>query len=191
MDLTTVDRVKSYANFESDTSQDVFLARLVTAVSAELEAHLRRPVEIDFFQEQRAHRKFQKTVVLRATPVEVLTSIRYGPNNRWAEITALDETLYVVDSATGVVTFLCDMPYEPGFLRLDYSGGMAADTDEFIELYPRIAEACDQQVAYHFQRRLYQGGNVTISGGGVTNEKPLGLLPSVTAALEPFVRRAS
>lgn len=189
MDLSTLARVKQYVSVGSSTAADTLLSRLISAYSDAFEVELGRYTQEDFRQEEIELERGVHFILLRAAPVVAVTSVQLTGSASFDDVDALETSAYHVAKSDGSVRLLIEQPYEPAFVRVSYVGGMAPNTTLFISRYPRIAEALDQQVAYHFQRKDRQGGNVSVGAGGTQYEGQLKLLDSVKEVLSQYGRR--
>lgn len=192
MDITTVARVKAQITGISGTSEDAFLQELVTGISAYFERYMRRRVLKQTNTEQIRLRRWKQVVSLASVPVESVTSIKYCEHpSSFATATAMAATEYVIleDGSTGVIEFLNEMQFSPGFLQIVYVGGMAEDQAELELAYPELVQAADIQCAHEFMRRASPGGNVSSSGGSTSFDfSAVELVPRVRAVLDGFRR---
>lgn len=196
MNLTTIARVKSLLGGNITTASDTLLTTIVEDVSSRFERYMRRQILKQTNSEDYPLRRGSTVLSLKATPVESITSLKYAGNpSQFASTTALDAELYALENdEAGLVRFLGQMSLTsarlPGYVRAVYVGGMAEDTADFIDLWPDIARACDQQCAEEFRRRNTPGGNVSSEAGGTQFNGQLDLLEGVQRTLDGYRRFA-
>jgi hypothetical protein len=193
VNLTTKERVKALMKEDSAT-RDALIDQLIAFVSADMEAWLRRDVQIETRRTDIIPVEWGVVEIpLQAYPVTAITSVRNNSVNSFSgrptwvinedyiarldigTIQPLTEPEWLVDS-TG-------RPKAPTWFEVQYSGGMAADTASFITNYPALAGACDMQVRYLSQRLAALGGNVQIGDSGTEFVKAYDWLPAVARAL--------
>lgn len=183
MELTTEARVSQLINpggaltpdsNDAAADQTVIFRQLIIAVSSAAEGYMDRQAKLKATTEYLTVRDFQRLFQLKAWPVESVTSVAFDPEQTFGTDTllvAVDDYLNPVLSESGILAIRRDLwsADEPAreSLRVIYRGGMAATTEEFIKLYPDLAGAIDQQIAYIWARRNQQG--VQSIGGELGN----------------------
>ena len=185
MDLTTLDRVKLHLG-KTDTTDDVFLGRLITSYSIEFERFLKREVENTQRTETYRLKNCKERVCLRAYPVESVSVVRIaGTKSDLSAASPLLSSDFDYDPDNGIFELLKSSAYSPLYVRVTYTGGMADDTTAFIAAYPDIANAVDLQVAYHWKRRNDAGqSSVTDFNSEMSfSHKELAILASVRRIL--------
>lgn len=178
MDMTTLSRVRALRGIQAtDTANDTVIEQIITSVSARASSRLRRHVEVASRIETYMGANGARVLLLRGVPVESIASLSVGD-------TALEADTYVLDQETGIVRFSAGV-YRA--VEIDYTGGMAADTADFVDRWPAIAGVIDSQVVYEFGRRAMPGGNVQTREGGATfAESGIDWLPIVRDVLDSY-----
>lgn len=197
MELTTEARVAQLVLPGAAPNQDEqipLFRQLILAVSAQVEKFLGRDVQKRTLTEYLTVSSYQRVFHLRAYPVTSVTSVSFDPDQEFAADTALDagdDFLSPALDQSGLLTIRSDLwvGSEPArnALRVVYVGGMAADVESFVTLYPDIAGAVDQQVAFNYHRRNSNGMQSLASemGSVIVQEPPMpGILSSVRSVLE-------
>jgi hypothetical protein len=182
----------------SSEDKDEMLEAFIAEVSKEMSNRLMREVETDRRTERVRMPNDTRLIALPAYPLTSVTTLR---NARVPVFTDLEPWTanedYIVDEDIGQITILREpefnfdpagYPIGPTYFQVIYTGGMAANTDAFIEAFPDLAGACDEQVRYLYQRKDNLGGNSKTSNGETTFTKEYGLLPSVVARIEHHKR---
>jgi len=190
MDLTTKARIKALRGI-TNTDSDDLIDLLIAGVSARFEAVLGRHVLDDNYTETYEIVKAGKVIWLRAYPVDSIDSIAYTaePNDGTASSLTADEEYYL-DAEAGIIRLrFSPTPYDPGYVKITYNGGMAPNVTAFIANYPEIAAACDTQVTHEMNRRNSPGSNITTRDGKTDFGSPeLNLLRGVREVLGTFAR---
>jgi hypothetical protein len=190
VDLTTLARVKVLMEIAStDTSKDVILTRLILAYSAQFEAYLDRHAETKARTEVYFLRRYSRLLSLRGAPCTAPTSVKYTLDRDFVAATALTSgNDYVVDTDVAMIRFLFSTNLDPGYVEVVYTGGMATNTTNFVAAFPAVAEAADQQIAYHQSRISTPGGSLTVGGEGRTFVGQLDLLEGARRVLDVYRR---
>lgn len=195
MDLTTIARVKARLSITGAT-HDALLTQLVGEASALAADFLDREVEVQSgkveildVHETEPDQIFQ----LDAYPVSAITRVTYDLDGVFPTSDDLDtdDWMLVRGGETGQLRIRARLSAGSGSLRVQYDGGMAADTDAFIAAFPGITSAVDTQVAYMYQRRR-EIGVTSVSGqaGSVVHFDQGPLLKAVKRALQRHRRVA-
>lgn len=166
MDLTTKERVKALRGI-TDTLSDDLIDLVIANVSARFESVLGRHVLDTDYTETYELAKAGKVVWLRGYPVDAITSIVYSqrPNDTSASALTVNDDYYL-DSEAGMVRLnLTTTPYNPGYLKVTYGGGMATTTALFIGEWPDITAACDTQTVHELNRRRTPGSDIETRDG--------------------------
>lgn len=200
MNLSTVDRVLNVlaatgeAGTKHSDARRAEIAAVLATVSGAVERYLdryalrtSRTEYFDVFPDMRLVR-------LRAYPVTALTSVHYDGDQAFGSGTAMDSDDYYNPTLdeTGVLRFKWPFAFDyPKSLKVVYTGGMATDTDSFVEAYPDIAGAVDTQVSHEWQRRNALGvSSVNYPDGSSASLSFDRWIPSVKQVLD-FYRRVS
>ena len=182
--LTSVDRVREYAGVPGSSS-DALLLELVSAVSRLIESACGRSLVV---------RAYAETLRVRASVGE-LTLRGYPVLASPAPVVTLDGaalvagTDYELEASSGILRrlaggALCTWP-SGSVVVATYSGG-------FAEIPADLRLAATKQARHEF-RQTQAGGDrlgnrsLAIEAGGQTTYESDGLLPSVRAAIQPFV----
>ena len=185
MNLTTLARVKAHLGGITSTQYDAVLTGIIDDVSARFEKYMRRTVAKQAYTEVYELSRGNKLVSLRAAPVESVDAVAYSSHPSLLDDAGdLDSILYTSDDEAGFVRLMMETGNRPGFVRVEYTGGMATDVVDFVARYPDIARQADVQCAYEWGRRNTPGGNVTMGAGGTSFDSAMDLLPGVTRALD-------
>ena len=194
-DFTTVDRVKALvAPSIAVGDLDTLIQTLITDVSAQfvrfLGLHATEIARTELYEV----RKYSKTLSLDAKPIDAAATftLKYGSDTQASSLVARTSDEFVVNKPAGWVRLLFDLPYQPGYIEVTYTGGLGVSTSDLIAGWPDLAGAADRQVLYLLQRRSALGGNVQLASGGGTSFSTgqYGLLNDVERALAAH-RRAS
>jgi len=192
VELTTTARVKAALGIDvADTTQDVWLAGALQAVSQRFELFMDRPIELTSrTEEYDVHDGRQVSLFLRAYPVTAITSVKNATGWDFASATAIDSTSYRIDADNGQLHMAIELAYGPKAVQVIYTGGLAANTADLITNYPSIAMAADFQIAAMFRRRSTPQGTGMSGkqGGSITFEGPLKLIPEAREILASFTR---
>lgn len=194
MDLTTLDRVKLTADSDPTlTTEDALFSQLITSVSAGAERYMRREAQTASRNQLFTHVVGSKVLWLPAWPVTSVAVVYYAgrPSDTTLPNYMLSMDSYGFNPDTGILRFFRTMSLDPGYLRVTWTGGMAADTATFIVEFPDIAEVIDRQVVYEWQRRKSAGaaavttqtGSKTFSAGAELN-----LLENTRMVLDAYSR---
>ena len=191
MDLTTVEAVKLLAPI-SGNGEDALLGALVTSVSKRAETMMGRHALSSSRTEVYTLPKWGKRLILKGSPVASVTSVIYGSERDFTDDSALTEhDEFTVDLEAGILHLRIATPYDPGFVQVVYTGGMAADTAAFVAAYPDVAAGVDFEVINLWKRRQNPAGASTFAGGALQVTGELGTLKYLEQAVEPYRRRAS
>lgn len=187
MNLTTLEMVRDRLDQAGDRKKDdPILMRIIARVSSEAEKAMARDVTSEPYVHTLDMASGQCSFQLRAWPVSSVAYVRYdnSTDRAFESTTELASTAYLVDKAAGLVRIFTPRVGGPQVLRVSYSGGMAADVDDFVEAYPDIADALAEQVVHVFGRRKGPGDLArTIGGASVTLANPQQWLTPVAAVL--------
>jgi len=191
MALTTVDR---YYDMFPDTASASGkpektrpIQMRIDSISAKVQKYLGRSIEIGDFIERFTPDKGSgtKRVQLSAFPVSVVTKVTvYGIEQESGD------NGYVAHLFSGVVLFQSPIiQYACGFadtISIEYTGGMAEDTEDFIEKYPDIESLVLDQVYFEISRV----GNIANKsiGGNISSAQlnEYGLLPALVDGLSRY-----
>lgn len=192
MDITTVTRVKTQLTGISGSSEDAFIQEIITGISGYFERYMRRTLLKTTYTKEIRLRRWKQTLSLDAFPIESITSVKYVAHpSEFTDADALDATDYAIldDGTTGVVEFLREMQFSPGFLQIVFVGGMGEDQPELELNYPELVQACDMQCVHEYNRRFTPGGNINSSAGSTSFDfSSVELIPRVKSCLDAFRR---
>jgi hypothetical protein len=168
MDLSTLARVKVATGNAGGTTNDALLAQFLTEVSKVMERRMMRHAErverTEVYPLVSGYRTFslrgcpidpEADLTMIASPTRDFTggeAVEWSPNvdflldeeSGHVDVLNLPETRVV---GVGLV------PAAPAYVQVTYTGGLAEDTAELLELYPDLAGACDMQVAHRLRRK--------------------------------------
>jgi hypothetical protein len=210
LDLTTLARVKATVPIRTaDVDQDALLSQFISALSAQAERYLRREVLQVERYEVHAVRDGRTSVALKAYPV-IATDGRGGFLNAFnvklssttsfsSSPTLVRNRDYVLEEPNGTLR-LSLLPSAfttapdgrataPGYVQVQYSGGMAATTAAFVSAYPEIAAAIDVDVVHFWKRRNSPEGEVKVADSVMEVSGQLQLLKHSREVLDPYRRR--
>jgi len=195
--LAKVDDLKSWPGIPSD--QDDFLTTIITAVSLRASKFCHRWLEKKTIEAE-YHDGGSQTLWSRAWPVVEVTAVKEATDFAFDdadELTDADDYVCVKDEGRFVRVGCLWLPGRDT-VSIDYTGGYtdpATDPDEIEEgeEFPPadLQYAIIEQCRYLWQRRNELGlTSVSAGQGSVTQISMTPWLPSVEAALKPYVRRA-
>lgn len=158
LSVTTADRVKALKGVTGDVL-DAAIAQLILSVSQEFELYLGRHMAVAERTETIELRQFRRRARLKGFPITDVASIKW--NYRTTEWDDVDELIegedYELNAQQGTVLLLFEQAHKPGFLRVTYTGGMAADSGTFVTGFPDIAGAADAEIIERIARRDHPG----------------------------------
>ncbi len=202
MDLTTQERliaVMGEQNYQA--AYATFFAQLIAGVSKQVEKALRRHVQAVSRTVDCDVIRHSRSLSLRGYPISEVASILNDASRSFGSGTVISADLYYVDLLAGIVSFDFQLQQGPGALRIEYTGGMAADTAAFITAHPELVMAIDQQIYYLWSRRDNPGvinKNPSDFGGGASYfvseewaEKHGEFQPMLVEAIEDNMNKAS
>lgn len=187
--LTTSALVKTMSGV-SGTTRDALIDFLIAEVSDEAEKYLRRHTEAKRRTEVYQLKPDREYLSLDGMPVDVKQSIaiHYSTTRDFSGIDPLTSSDYQILADEAQVYFhsFGEGSYTiPGFVQVNYFGGMAVDTATFLTAFPRIAGAVTREVVNRLNRAAHPEGNLkTLSASSVAFEKPLESLQDFYAALD-------
>lgn len=209
MDCTTLARVKAMLK-TTTVESDAVIASIIASVSA---AFVRETLDRHFQQVERTEvyslRPHARLISLKGAPC-VVTDVR-GVTIGTIEVkasasmdfasspTLVRNTDYVIEQDRGVLRMLASLPtftgalgraVSPAYVRVKYTGGLAATTADLIANYADIAGACDTQVVYEFRRRTEPGAGDSKAGDSMAvHTREVALLEGVRDTLKRYKRR--
>jgi hypothetical protein len=189
MNLTTRARVKASLGGITSTDYDALIDSIIADVSARFERYMRRQVLHRTLTEDVPVSRYSTVYSLDSYPVDSIASVKYASRpSDLATATALSTDDYAIEDAnTGLVRFFIETGYRdfrrPGTFRIEYTGGMATDTADFVATYPEIARAADIQCAYEYMRKNTPGGSVSSDTGSASFDSALQMLETSKQAL--------
>lgn len=201
--LTTVDRVKSLIR-ETGSGQDANLTLLITAISAQFEAYTQRNVLKQQYVEVYPLMRGRRLITLNASPVDMMQAFQVvlTIDNDFsdASLAPLQRSFhYIIEDDIGLLRFLTDptpmtmgitgRPAAPVYVKVTYTGGMAADTAAFVAAFPAVSTAVELQVAHLFKRGLSPGGDLKVGNSQATYTKDYDILDAVQRIWNLYRRR--
>ncbi len=193
IDLSTAARVK--ALLETDTSDhDTLIGQYITLYSNVFEAEMDRWTEETARTEVYRIPLHKRFLPIRGAPITTLTSVKYNSTRDFSSVSALTSNEgFVADLGNGVIEFTTTQLLDPGYVEVQYTGGMGTNTADFITNFPAVAEILDAQIGHHFDRRDHPGGQVEVAAGSRSSktqyEGELDLLAIVQRVLGIYRRR--
>jgi len=193
MDATTLADVKASLRLAStDATSDALIGDIITQVSGLFESYLARGLQSAARNEYFNPDYFTRMVHVSSYPVAASPApqVWNDMDRAWGSNTLIDPTLYTFDPDTGAFYF--DRTGLVGgyrYLKISYTGGMAADTAALKTTYPEIAYAARMQVCYEFRRRdSYATQAIALGGGNFTVDGPVKLLDKIKETLDRYKR---
>jgi len=153
MDLATLDLVKVRL-CKTDTEDDADLLAIIASYSAEFARWMCRHVETIQRTESYKVKGSGYDVCLKGYPVQSVVSVKFAGKKK--DLPSAFPVLaddFDVDLDSGILEVCADSSFEPLYVEVTYTGGMGADTTEFIANYPDLAEAMALQVCEHWRRK--------------------------------------
>lgn len=182
--VTTLARVNSVGGLTTGVN-DARIAELITAVSQYAQNHMGRYLQQTARSEIVRVIPTTRFVTLRGMPITVVTSVKYSARRYFTETDPLDATVdYDVHGPLGQVELRIPTRNDPGYVQVDYTGGMATTTDAFVAEYPEIAEAAAKEVVNHLNRSKNPDGNVEAMGANVAYRDEIKPLASFLEVLD-------
>ncbi len=186
--ITTAARVKAQKGI-SGSGLDALIAILLDAVSEKAEDALARRLFRTTYTEVVPLRARKRYVSLLGFPVTAVTSVKYASRRSFTDVEAMAATEYDVLGPEGQI-YLAEIEtwLDPGFVEVQYTGGMAVDTAAFIAAYPSLANAADNEIIARLNRAKMPEGNLQAMGSEVGFLKALQPLEDFYNALAPHRR---
>jgi len=186
MDLVRLEAPKGILQIDQlETKYDALLEQFVVQVSGEVETFLNRTVQavtnkIEVLDVADGQYNFS----LSAFPVTTVANVWNDTERVFGSGTIVAASSYYLNTATGWLFVDKVTPFPGrGVLKVQYTGGMAADTDVFADAFPDLAGAVAMEVAYRYQRKTALGlVAATVQGGSVAfpvRGQFLGLVESI------------
>lgn len=199
MNLSTVDRVRTLISASGDNgvkaraATDAEIGAVLATVSGAVEAYLDRYALATARTEYLDVAAGQRLFRLRAYPVTTLTGVWFDDEQSFGTSTALTSTDYyspLLDTAGVFETkYALSNARAPRSLKISYTGGMATDTDSFVDDFPDLAGAVDTQVSHEWQRRNALGvSSVSYPDGTTASLSFDRWIPSVKQVLDHYRR---
>lgn len=180
--LTSRAATKAFAGI-TGSSRDTEIDYLLYSVSASIERYLNRGVERFERTETYDVDPGQRVWALGAYPVTATSSVSHDSNRSFGSGTAIATADYDVDTELGLVRLDYDLPPGRGYLRVVYTGGMAASLQALRSYYPEVELACQVQIKEILHRQTVGfGPGMSVSEGGASVSWP-------AAELSPEVKR--
>lgn len=164
LDVTTVDRVKARRGLEDD-ADDALIAALVTAVSQDLETRIGRRVLIGDHVDLIPGWGRVSWVSLPGTVLSAVSAVRVAHEPPDGSEDALETDLYRIAAEECQVWIAPTSLRDDGWhVRIDWTGGMAATTTDFLTDYPELADAADVECVNRLVTRKSPGASRTKVG---------------------------
>lgn len=189
IDVTNLTRVKDFLQITGDTQYDTFLTNAIKSVSGRFERYMARGItqaaRAEYFNVDPGQNQYS----MMGWPVASITDVRFD----WARVfgtdTILTSDLYSARGEEGILFLDRYWPYAGNkVLLVNYVGGMATDTTNFIASFPELAEAGDMQVAFMHRRRNNIGTAGVSELGASVSFDSFDLIPEVKDRLDRFRR---
>ncbi len=176
--LTTQQRIKDRLAITGANFDSLFL-RLINAVTDFIEGECggRRFLETVYTSEvYSVHARKQEYVLLKQSPVSVLTSAQYRAGTpstpNWTSF-IVDEYELLEDGKSGLVRIYGGVPYGTNAVRFTYTAGYKIDFPNFgtatHTLPADLTDLCERLVTKLFKKREAEGKAVeNFEGGGAT-----------------------
>lgn len=187
MNLTTKTKVQAFLSLDGGSlgQNEALLDAMISGISGRVESFLRRRVQSISRTVRYDVTRGMRMVQLFAYPVTSITSVHNSTDQVWDSSTLVASTDYVVDTETGLLHFKTPLSGGPQALQVIYTGGMGADTQEFVDAFPDLAYAVTQQIVEEYRRRNTIGANsVAVAGDSISYLGDVQMLPIVVQALE-------
>ena len=190
VDLTTVAKVnESIDTSMADTSQDAYLATVITAVSDRITQYLGFHTLSASRTETYEGRRFERVVTLDGQPVTTFTSLKYHSESDFTGVLAETTTAYTVHKRSGWIRLDFAPIYKNNYFQVVYTSGLGTTADAVVSNYPEISLAATMQCKYFLQRRDSMGGNITTGAGSTSFETEYTLQKEVRMILDQYARR--
>lgn len=186
IDMTTKADVKLQMRW-TDTDDDAVLDDLIHQVSKEAENYLGRWLKTEARTEIYTLKPNRTWLSIKGFPITTVTSVKYARDEDFTLVTAIDTSLYSVRQNLGQIRFrpgAISAQYNPGFVEVIYTGGLALDTTAFKANEPRLEGAARTEVINRFNRRKNPEGNVQGFGAGVAYQGAMKPLEDFYTALD-------
>lgn len=193
MNLCLPEHVKDRLVITND-AHDFIVGQLIAEVSAEIEEYLNRGVQTQSSVTEQLDVHFGEHIFwLKYFPVTSVTDVRIDSERSFGSTTIVLAADYYISTSSGnngrLVVDKAYLTPGPGYLQVNYAGGMALTTEAFMTAFPAITGACSKEVAYRYQRRSNPGQvNMSAGGAAVTLANKDQFLASVKQALLPHRR---
>jgi hypothetical protein len=175
---TTKADVKARTGY-TDTDKDAVIDDLIAEVSREAEDFMGREGLLVARTETHKLQPNRTYVSVNAFPITTVASVKYALSEDFSAVTALDAATYSVLKDLGQIRLLVGAigaQYNPGFVEVQYTGGLAVDAAGLKTAEPRLAGAVCTEVVNRLNRAKNPEGNVVGFGNGVAYQgamKPL------------------
>ena len=190
MDVTTVPRLKERIEGLRGTAntQDLPLLRLITAYSARAERYLNRHFTSQARTETVDVQHAQIDFSVKGAPITSITDLRNDSERTFGTDTIVNSTDYTHEPDSGIITVDRSALFiGTRTLQINYVGGMATTTVNFISFYPDLTEAIEMQIMETFQeRRNYGLATLAVQGTSLTFQTPGKWLPEVRQVLDMY-----
>lgn len=188
MDLTTVASVNARRG-RGATDDATLLGSLITEVSADAEQFLKRHVQSTLRTEVCQLAYGQQTFRLQGYPLSSISTISTSVDVDFTDSEVLAPDAYYTEANVGRVHLVAAAYYQPFYVQVVYTGGMAATTTAFMSAFPDISGAVESQVLELLKRADKPGVTETrLRDGGVSYEGAVNMLPLLKRRLSQHRR---
>lgn len=195
MNLTTYESYRVFEPSKAQVAPD-YIARVnasISSVSAKFAALLGRQVEIGETEESFTPPSGSGLhgVSVQAYPIQSVDSITFD------SVELATDEFFVSNSKLGRIVFtpsLLRATLAPGYVRnsvrITYTGGMAADTADFIQKYPDIVAEVNAQIRFELSRISTIAETSQTANGETSNLAEYDLIPSAKRIIKKYRRKA-
>lgn len=182
LQITTLARVKAAAT-QVTTFNDARISEVIEGVSEFAESYLSRHLIIARRTEEVRVERGSSIVWMRGMPIGTVHGIKYATRRRFTDVDLLDVEDYDLHGGEGQIELRIPLTGDPGWLQVDYEGGMAVDTAAFVAAYGAIAEAATMECVNRLNRSTTPEGSTKSLGSELVQTKALEPLPMFLDAL--------
>jgi hypothetical protein len=192
LDLCEIGALKRMIGIEDEQAKDDSLLNLlIRGVSAQIQRWLGRTILSGTYTEYHDVNENQSLFAVSAWPVTAVTSVVNAADWTWSATTAVDSSDIHYAGSDGIIA-LYAVPLVVGAraLRIIYTGGMAANTEELANGdYSDVSMAALQQCVAVWNNRRYFGVSGASAGAASVSPNGTKLLDSVKELLAPHRRQ--
>lgn len=191
--ITDIPRVKelngNYNPSSAPTQFDQVIGRIIESATVLAAKRMKRELD-STTRRTRIYelRPGRKLITLHAYPIQSVSYVKHAYKRAdLATADALATTEYTINNVTGQITL--ESIRGPGFLEVNYLGGMAATTEEFVSVYQDIAFNGTLEVVNRLNRAKNPEGNLaTPMGNALTFSTEVATLKCFEEVLDQHVR---